>query len=691
MTTRLADLAWDLASGPGILPLLVLLLKITALLLIARLATLALGRASAGTRHLIWLVAVGAALALPALTLWSPLRLPVLPAPTVQAAAATPDATEPADRDFASDVAALTPDRDVDPRTSEAALPARAPAEGFTLPGGGTLLIIIWAVVAAGLLARLAHGAWAVRRIVRRATPLESAAWQDPMYEIADRIGLEQAPRLVRSSEVQMPFAAGVAAPVVVLPAESDGWSAERRTAVLIHELAHIRRRDLVGHTLGRIACALYWFHPLVWTAARRLRAESECACDDLALTLGTRPSEYAEHLLDIVTAVRNTATPAIALAMAHKKEFEGRMLAILNPALERRGPSRRESVSMVGALAGLALLVGAAAPVPREPAPVPTVLTATPNEMVALQDTQPQVPAPLPSPKPKPTPKPTPNPATAPVTPVSPTVPNPVTSPATPRPATPANPAFPVAPGKGGEDDPQRVAALARLLREDASAEVRRVSAWGLARFAREEAATQALVAALTGDKDPAVREMSAWALAGARRNPLAGPALVRAIKEDKDPSVRRTALWAAGSMHESGALDAMIGAIRDPNPELRELAIWGIGNLHPDRAPAPLVAALGDSSNEVRNVTAWALFVIRDPETADELEAAFRKETDPEVREGLLKALARMGERAVPILEQLLRSDDENVRRTAVTALAGGDAGGPWPWPWPEPRPYP
>ena len=195
--------------------------------------------------------------------------------------------------------------------------------------------------MALALLAWLAWGAFQVRRIVRRAEALTDPDWQASLYEIADRLGLDAAPRLLRSDDVKMPFAAGLTAPTIVLPASSDEWNAERRTAVLIHELGHVRRHDLVGHTLGRIACALYWFHPLVWTAARHLRAESERACDDLALAFGTRPSEYAEHLLDIVTCVRDHATPSIALALAHRKEFEGRMLAILNPELRRKGMGR--------------------------------------------------------------------------------------------------------------------------------------------------------------------------------------------------------------------------------------------------------------------------------------------------------------------------------------------------------------
>ena len=119
-------------------------------------------------------------------------------------------------------------------------------------------------------------------------------------------------------------------------------WSLDRRRAVLLHELAHVRRHDLVGHTLGRLACAVYWFHPLVWTAAKQLRSESERACDDLALSCGARATDYAEHLLDIVTSVRRDATPSVALAMARRKEFEGRMLAILDPELRHGSPSQK-------------------------------------------------------------------------------------------------------------------------------------------------------------------------------------------------------------------------------------------------------------------------------------------------------------------------------------------------------------
>jgi bla regulator protein blaR1 len=332
------------------LAILLLLVKATGLLLIALGASLALSRASAGSRHLVWLLALIGLLLIPALALWGPLPIRVLPATSrLGFTPAQPTAVHKADRSVVT-LPALKP------KAPTASVAPRSPEEGVLAEAAdhrGPVVLLAWALGTLMLSLRLGWGVFSVRRIVRRGRPLEHPDWQTPLNEIADRLGLKVVPRLLRSDEVHMPFAAGLVYPTIVLPADSDGWSAERRSAVLIHELGHVRRRDLVGHTIGRVACALYWFHPLVWTAARRLRAESERACDDLALVFGTPPSDYAEHLLDIVTRVRDFSTPSVALAMAHRKEFEGRMLAILDPGLHRRSPSPVQTASIVGGLGG--------------------------------------------------------------------------------------------------------------------------------------------------------------------------------------------------------------------------------------------------------------------------------------------------------------------------------------------------
>jgi beta-lactamase regulating signal transducer with metallopeptidase domain len=351
-------------------PLALLLVKATIILLAALGITRALGRASAGTRHLVWLVTLGTLLLVPGLAVWAPIRLAVLPPERELAVGSRAVASDL----FGTPSPATTGDaissERVEPvaeRNAATPTPASALRSASTQPPRPlTVALLVWAAVALGVGACVGWAWLAARRIVRRGRTLQTRDWLDPLYEVSDRLDLDEPPRLVRSEDVKMPFACGVVRPTIVLPAECDAWTSERRRAVLLHEVAHVRRHDLAGHTLGRLVCALYWFHPLVWTAAKRLRAESERACDDLALLCGARAADYAEHLLDIVTSVRHDRTPLVALAMARPSEFEGRMLAILDPERSRLVPSRRQTALLTAALGLIAVTVGAAAPMPR-------------------------------------------------------------------------------------------------------------------------------------------------------------------------------------------------------------------------------------------------------------------------------------------------------------------------------------
>ena len=174
--------------------------------------------------------------------------------------------------------------------------------------------------------------------------------------------------------------------PVVLLPAEADSWGVDRRRDVLLHELAHVRRLDCLTQAIARAACAVYWFHPLAWVAARRMRIERERACDDVVLLAGARASDYAGHLLEIARGLRVPRAAALAaLAMARPSQLEGRLMAILDPARRRRGPGR--GVAAIALLAASLVLVpaGDAAPRrtgvrhrgPRSPSRSPTIRRA--------------------------------------------------------------------------------------------------------------------------------------------------------------------------------------------------------------------------------------------------------------------------------------------------------------------------
>ena len=648
------------------------LVKITCVLLAALVISVTMRRASASARHLVWLVALSSLLVLPFLAAWAPVAVRVLPAPSPIPSVAT------ASKAPVSDAAHDTAVSPRIPSTPDSSSPA--PRRSIEL---GALLIGIWLLGAVVLLGRLLLGARTVRRVVRDARALEQLDWKRPLFEIADRLGLKEVPQLLQSDRVKLPFASGFLRARIVLPVDSEEWSLARRGAVLIHELGHVRRRDLIGHTLSRIACALYWFHPLVWSAARRLRVESERACDDLALVLGAGPSDYAEHLLDIVTQVRGHGAPAIALAMANPNEFEGRMLAILDPGIRRRGLGRLQATGLVGSFAAVVLVLGVVSPAPKAATMLPGSMSSGPvssavvrrDETASLSERAPERRMDARSTTSAPEAADT----------AAPTAAEDVRkSTAADEPPDDENAA----------DDPKqthRAELLANTLRTDDVADVRRVAAWGLARYATMDVAAKELARALTSDESEAVREMAAWALSESRGNSATVNALDAAFRRDKSADVRRTAAWAAGSIGDGAMVPGLVGLLSDRDANVREVAAWSIGSCHVERAPAALVGLLSDPDAGVRLSVAWALREIEDASATDALEAAFRREQDPEVRLGLIRALGAMGDRAVGTLSRLLESNDARVREIAVTALAGGHATGPWPWPRPEPRPYP
>lgn len=697
--------------------MLMLLVKATVILLVALGITLSMQRASAGARHLVWLVTVAALLLVPALTAWAPIPVRMLPA-----LASTPVSVPAGQDNTWKPVGGPTlqdPPTSV-PAATDAVVPAASTEEatGFSAMTGISILFVIWASVLLVIAGSLGYSAVVVRRIVNRARPLDTEDWLTPLWEVSDRLALDQPPRLLRSEDAKMPFACGLFTATIVLPAECDGWSLDRRRAVLLHELAHVRRHDLVGHTMGRVACAVYWFHPLVWTAARQLRSESERACDDLALSCGAKATDYAEHLLDIVTSVRRDATPSVALAMARRKEFEGRMLAILDPELMHSSPSRGQSAALIGTLALISIVVGAAAPArrshetPQSTAATPQVrdadLPATPTdkaypdsrEIIGGWDTETgkQTVTTRNQQTVTKTTQQTATKVTGQVTPnISENVANAIGSAVATGAASASSALLQLlaqgAQQRAGKDSDERPILLARILATEPNGSLRRIAAWGLRDHAEKQIAAEALATALRRDSDASVREMAAWALADANRSAIAADALIAALRGDASVKVREISAWALGNVggRSPSVADALAAALSDANAGVRKRAAWALGNANLRQAPPALIALLRDRDPEIRELAAWGLYQIEDPAAIPALDAALRSESDKELQIAYIRALASIGERSVDALKGLLESKDPEIKGIAIRALAGGNATGPWPWPWPEPRPFP
>lgn len=407
---------------------LVVSLTLKAALLLALTAAVAglARRASAAIQHLIWTTGLVATLGLPLVALAVP-AWPALPAGSLLLAAdptaplparapipprapTAPRAPEPAAPPEAIDrAAATTLVAGASTPLAEASPAAPAPVASVTTPvasattpiasaptptepaSAGTLAttlapalapaawgaglakwlaaaLWLWALGTAAVAAWLVAGMVAVRRLAASAVPLQSPAWIDTVADVLADRPLRRSIRFLESETVGTPCTWGTVRPTILLPTVGVDWTEARRRQVVVHELAHVVRFDCLTHLLGRLACAVYWFNPLVWVAARQARVARELACDDAVLNDGGLPSDYADLLLETArTAQYGAEVPAAALAMARRSQIGDRLLAILDPVRGRR-PLDRPAVTAAG-FAALGLLVPLGAVTARTPA----------------------------------------------------------------------------------------------------------------------------------------------------------------------------------------------------------------------------------------------------------------------------------------------------------------------------------
>ncbi len=199
---------------------------------------------------------------------------------------------------------------------------------------------IVCGGVSAFLLAYLIFGIGAVWHISTRAYDFRGTI--DPLPSTWN-----QKFRVRLSDKITVPMVWGLFRPVILLPIGADDWQSERLRVVLFHELAHIKRRDWMMQMIAQVACAVYWFNPLVWFAARWMRIEAERACDDQVLNAGYQPADYAQHLLDIVRNVRVASFASrAAVAIARSSKIEGRLRTVLAENLNRH-PIKKSAVGI--------------------------------------------------------------------------------------------------------------------------------------------------------------------------------------------------------------------------------------------------------------------------------------------------------------------------------------------------------
>ena len=311
-----------------------LLLKVTIVFSLAAPVSALLRGRSAAARHLVWTLALLAAVVLLPLSAFAPrlpVRLPTAAARSLPALIVPPPtrATEVGRGPSATEWNAADARGSIAPRSGR---PRRSPVP---------TLALLWLAGSLGVLLWSAFGHLGLWGLHRSSLPVERAAWarlcglEPPVHGAGARV------RLAHSSVVGTPLTWGWLRPIVLLPSRSAAWPLERRRAALRHELAHVERGDYVMQLVATLACAAWWFHPLAWWAAGRLRSESEHACDDRVLSAGTPAPEYASDLLAVAHGARGPGgSRLVAIGMARRSHLEGRLLAVLDTT-RRRGVVR--------------------------------------------------------------------------------------------------------------------------------------------------------------------------------------------------------------------------------------------------------------------------------------------------------------------------------------------------------------
>jgi beta-lactamase regulating signal transducer with metallopeptidase domain len=210
----------------------------------------------------------------------------------------------------------------VSPLLSAVSRPHRGILEGakaaaLTVPGSWALCLFgLWAGIAGCLLLRIGFGLWRLRTFRKTLARVDVNQLDCRVRETLARYNEGRAVALCTSDRVRVPSAIGLIDPVIVLPTWAiKELSAEELSQVLLHELAHLRRRDDWTNLIQQVVKAVFFFHPAVWWIERNISLEREMACDDAVLAETLEPRAYAKCLTHV--AEKSVVRRSLALAQA--------------------------------------------------------------------------------------------------------------------------------------------------------------------------------------------------------------------------------------------------------------------------------------------------------------------------------------------------------------------------------------
>ena len=247
------------------------------------------------------------------------------------------------------------------------------------------LVVWGWALGALAHAGRTAVGLVLLARDRQRLPIAAERTWRRLVKSAGASLGLRGDVRILYGADDAIPMCWGLVRGTILVPARAARWTRRLRQAVVLHECAHLRRRDPLVMLAEQIVSALLWFHPAIWIIVAHLRRERELACDATVVAAGVRPDVYARLLVTLARSCRPLAAPAHAIVQTLGLEY--RIAALL--AGDVSGvPARHQRVALtvgvVFALFTVTRVIATTAPLDGVAATLAPRVTAQPGESPA-------------------------------------------------------------------------------------------------------------------------------------------------------------------------------------------------------------------------------------------------------------------------------------------------------------------
>ncbi len=223
------------------------------------------------------------------------------------------------------------------------------------------IFVLLWFTGMLFFMLKTMGGLIYIQRIRYSKTWSTGPEWAKRLTQLANKMGIKKTVSLLESSIIKIPVVIGVLKPVILIPLGTiSNVPPEQLEAILLHELAHIRRKDFLLNIIQTVLEAIFFYHPAVWWLSKNIRQEREHICDDMALSFQTESLTYIKALTTMEEM--NFKPPVLASALSGRKhQLLYRIRRMIDS--ERLKPGFLQNLAItVFFIAGLLVLTASAA-----------------------------------------------------------------------------------------------------------------------------------------------------------------------------------------------------------------------------------------------------------------------------------------------------------------------------------------